>query len=965
MEAETSIKSIGNRYLLLKEIGEGGMGVVYQARDRLTGREVALKRVHANLEAFNLEDTVQVEDFRLALAREFKLSASLRHPNIVDVLDYGFDDDQQPYFTMELLPEPSTIVDGAKPMSISERVGLIVQMLYALTYLHRRGIIHRDLKPANVLVSKERVKVLDFGLSMMHERSTPEDAADTTVGTLAYMAPEVLTGAMGGIPADLYAVGMLSYEMLAGKHPFNIDDPTYLINQILIDIPPMDELDVSLELAAVIIKLVQKDPMDRYQTAIETVDALQSTIDVPKLTETAAIRESFLQAARFVGREQEMSLLTASLNSAIKGAGTTWLIAGESGVGKSRIIDELRTQAMVNGAIVIRGQAVAVGSRPYEMWLTALRWVCLMDEYLTENDFGLLKSFVPDADNLILRDISDVPVASLSAEEMQSQMLQLFERVLRQSNRPVMMLFEDIQWAGSESLQALTQWTGMVKNLPILVVGSYRDDEKPDLHQAFSDTQVMKLGRLDNDGIAELSAAMLGEAGRTPQVVDLLRRESEGNVFFVVEVVRALAEEVGNLEEIGRMTLPARVFAGGVQTVLQRRLVRLDEDSKQLLRYAAVMGRELQLDILTKIMPDMNMQVWAANCINASVLEVDEEVYQFAHDKLRIGLLEMIDADERRQFHKKVAETLESHYGDDSTWVNALAHHWGSAGDIAKEERYVTVAGEQSLKIGAYREAVAYFHRAMSLVEKLDIEENYKKRKYIHLNQRSGDAHLGFADYETARRLYEESLKLCEELADNVAIAVSLGHIGNVDFATDNFEDAKKRFERALSLYRDAKNQAGVARTLSRLGDIAYETGEQDRARTLYQESLQISREIGQDWGMAGASRTQSGTSESTGTSIDNLTALLAVAHQKNDTGAALNTLIRLSRAYIKVGHDATALELLASILHFEETPDELLDDVESMIYSLQERLDKSIADKAWESGKNLTLKEVLEKLVS
>ena len=964
-ETNTSVKRISNRYLLLKEIGAGGMGVVYQAKDRLTGREIALKRVITDLESLNLENTVQLDDFRLALAREFKLSASLRHPNIVDVLDYGFEDDQQPYFTMELLESPKTILEAAKSLTQDERVGLIIQMLYALTYLHRRGIVHRDLKPANVLVTDGRVKVLDFGLSMMHERNTPEDASDSTVGTLAYMAPEVLTGSMGGIAGDLYAVGMMAYEMLAGKHPFNVDDPAFLINQILIDVPPLDELDVSLQLASVIIKLVQKDPQDRYQTAIETIEALQSSANVPRIAETGAIRESFLQAARFVGREQEMERLNTSLNQAIKGESKSWLIAGESGVGKSRIIDELRTQAMVNGAIVMRGQAVDVGSRPYEMWLTALRWLCMMDEHLTDNDIALLKRFVPDADNLILRDISSIPAASLSADEIQTQMLLLFDRVLRLANRPVMMLFEDIQWAGSESLQALTQWTTMVKNLPILIVASYRDDEHPDLHQQFPTIELMKLGRLDNEGIAALSAAMLGEAGRTPQVVDLLRRESEGNVFFVVEVVRALAEEVGNLEEIGRMTLPARVFAGGVQKVLQRRLRQLDDNSNTLLRYAAIMGRELQLDILAMIMPEMDIQNWTANCINAAVLEVDNEIYQFAHDKLRVGLVEMTGEDEQRSFHKKIAEKLEALHGDDSSRVNALAHHWGKAGNVTKEERYVTFAGEESLKIGAYNEAVIHFNRAKSLVEQLNLDENLKKRKYIHLNQRSGEAHLGFADYDTARSLYTESLTLCEALGDDVAIAVSLGHLGNVEFALDQFDNSRALYERALNLYRKANNQAGIARTTSRLGDIAYESGEQAKAKELYQESLKISREIGEDWGMAGASRNQKIASESTGTSIDNLTALLQIAHQREDTVTMLSTLVRLSRAYIKNGDDAVALELLASILHFDETPDDTLDDAEQMVYNLQEKLEKPESEKAWEAGKGRKLHEVVEKILN
>ena len=115
---------------------------------------------------------------------------------------------------MGLLHNTQTIVDATQSLTISERLEYIVQMLYALSYLHRRGIIHRDLKPANVLVENGRVKVLDFGLSVMHERNAPEAVADTTAGTLAYIAPEILTGSVGSISADLYAVGMMELRFL-------------------------------------------------------------------------------------------------------------------------------------------------------------------------------------------------------------------------------------------------------------------------------------------------------------------------------------------------------------------------------------------------------------------------------------------------------------------------------------------------------------------------------------------------------------------------------------------------------------------------------------------------------------------------------------------------------------------------------------------------------------------------------
>src|SRR5579859_3076052 len=154
---------VSSRYEIVAEIGHGGMGVVYRTLDRLSGQMVALKKVNALYD--QLEDTRDSVDFRIALAQEFKTLASLRHPNIISVLDYGFDRSRQPYFTMELLETAPTILRAAEKVTLAQKIQLVLQMLQALAYLHRRGIIHRDLKPDNVLVADGTVKVLDFGLA--------------------------------------------------------------------------------------------------------------------------------------------------------------------------------------------------------------------------------------------------------------------------------------------------------------------------------------------------------------------------------------------------------------------------------------------------------------------------------------------------------------------------------------------------------------------------------------------------------------------------------------------------------------------------------------------------------------------------------------------------------------------------------------------------------------------------------
>src|SRR5258706_2933667 len=207
IERIISPTAIPSRYASLTLLGEGGMGAVYRAMDRLTAQPVALKRVEAPAEELLFSSQGFGPTQKLALANEFKILSSIRHPNIISVLDYGFEHDA-PYFTMNLLEQPIPITRSAQSDQLHVQVGLFLQLLQALTYLHRRKIIHRDLKPTNVLVTTDgQVKVLDFGMRLSQEYISRQQ--DFGLGTVAYTAPEILKGSPETVQSDLYAVGVM------------------------------------------------------------------------------------------------------------------------------------------------------------------------------------------------------------------------------------------------------------------------------------------------------------------------------------------------------------------------------------------------------------------------------------------------------------------------------------------------------------------------------------------------------------------------------------------------------------------------------------------------------------------------------------------------------------------------------------------------------------------------------------
>lgn len=750
---------IGNRYQLHDMIGRGGMGAVYRATDRLTGQIIALKRVTVPGEQLRFASIGASNDYRLALAQEFRTLASLRHPNIISVLDYGFHE-KQPYFTMDLLENPQTVTQYGRGLSSARKADLLMQILHALTYLHRRGIIHRDLKPDNVQVVGGQVRVLDFGLAVASEylkADKPDEADERVVGTLAYMAPEVLQGGQVSEAADLYAVGVIAYELFAGEHPFAIDDVTRLLQDIITTVPDVAALDLSEDLQTTVGRLLAKAPEDRFPSASAVIPALAAAVGGQGAQDSVTLRESFLQAAKFVGRDQEMRQLTDALAQAKAGQGSGWLVSGESGVGKSRLLNELAVQALVDGMVVLRGQAITEESSPYRLWGEALRRLALSTD-LSDLEASVIKVVVPDIARVLGREVADAPEIDPGAA--QKRLLTVVEDILRRQQQPTLIILEDLQWAvmnETESLALLLRLAPVLPELPILLIASYRDDERPDLHLDFPQMQRLLLKRLSREQVEALSLSILGEdVGHKDALVDLLQRETEGNIFFIVEVIRALAEEAGTLEDIGHRTLPAQVFSGGMKTVIERRLMRLPIYARPLVELAAVAGRQLDLTLLKALDPLHDLDRWLGACADAAVIEVEGNAWRFTHDKLREAVRAGLTADRRRALHEQVALGLEQVYPGSQALLATLAQHWGEAGNTKKEAHYAALAGEQVLSAGAYQSAIPLLRRALDLAAQVGTSPD----RLAYLTFLLGEANWGAGDIVGCTTHLEQALRI-------------------------------------------------------------------------------------------------------------------------------------------------------------------------------------------------------------
>lgn len=271
---------LGNRYEILRKIGDGGMAFVYQAKDKLLNRIVAVKVLRP--------EYVDDEEFLVKFKREAEAVASLSHPNIVNVYDVG-EDGKVHYIVMEYVDGQNLkeIIQNEGRLEVYTALDITKQIAKALGEAHRNGIIHRDIKPHNILISKDArlVKVADFGIAKEAGNLTMTNFG-TVMGSVHYISPEQANGKHPTSRVDLYSLGIVLYEMIVGKVPFTDENPvSILLKHVKDEISFEDTGDVVVpkSIRTLIYRLTRKDPDQRYQTAeelIQDIEYIEKNIDL-------------------------------------------------------------------------------------------------------------------------------------------------------------------------------------------------------------------------------------------------------------------------------------------------------------------------------------------------------------------------------------------------------------------------------------------------------------------------------------------------------------------------------------------------------------------------------------------------------------------------------------------------------------------------------------------------------------
>ena len=868
---------LAQRYRIEAKLGEGGMGVVYRAHDTLLDRPVAIKTLSPHL--------LGNEGLK-RLLREAQSAAKLTHPNIVAVHDV-IEDDSTRLIVMEYVAG-QTLRDRI-PLSWPQAVEIAGQVCRALQYAHTSGIVHRDIKPENIVITPDgTAKVMDFGLARSEGRSRVTQTG-LIVGTVAYMAPEQALSGQTDARSDLYSLGCVMYEMVTGRPPFQADDPISVIS-MHINVPAVaprfHNAEIPPALDSIVLRLLAKDPTQRYASAEELariLDTALAPVEVPQ--EAAAVIEAqpaapslleMMARGRLVNREQELAALKGSLDSMLSGRGQAVLVAGEPGIGKTRLAQELLVFARLRGCLTATGRCYEqeVGI-PYLPVAEALRSLVreISDEHLetliTRHAAELVK-LVPELTQRI-RDLQPSPPLDPDQER-----LRLFEHVtsflsITSRTRPIVVLLDDLHWADAATLQLLRYVSRNIRSDRILLVGTYRDVELDRAHPLAAVLRELNrerlytrilVRRLNPEHVGQMIRAIL----QTPNPVsdefrDLIYRETEGNPFFVEEVLKHLVE-VGALyiEEgrWGRKKIHEIDVPQSVREVIGRRLERLSSDCVEILTVASVIGREFQYEVLkAAIEPDGKpgeSRVDAGRLLDLleegleSQLITEERTeegvrYNFVHALVRETLYDSLSLRRKIMFHESIGEALERVYADAlDPHAADLAYHFSQVGRSQADRaiRYSIMAADAAARIYAYDEAIAHYRTALDLLPPQDASRT-------EIREKIGTTLNNQGKYTEAARILEEVAREYANRGHTTAVIRASLVLAGAYRQTPDPDRALEWASKAAEAASAIDDRKGAARASARMADALWLKGAYEEAAAHARRAYEMAEAAGDE----------------------------------------------------------------------------------------------------------------------
>lgn len=831
-------------YVLLEKIHEGSDVLLYRGQQKSNHASVVIKLPRSEYPTARA---------LLTLRHEYALIRGLPSEGVIKAIGLESHGHGLALVMEDMGGVPMSDAIRSPKLDFATKVRLALALTDAVAHVHDHGVIHKDIKPGNVLINLTtgRVALIDFGLATYLSQETNHDVRPGSIeGTLAYIAPEQ-TGRMNrsvDARADLYSLGVTMYELFTGALPFLATEPLDLVHSHIAR-PPIDPREVmpSLprQIAAIVLKLLAKDPEERYQSALGLKADLELCL---RQWAAAAAIDPFVLGEhdynaelripqKLYGRDAEVASLVGTFERVPQGRASLLLVSGYSGIGKSALVHELHKPIARRGGFFISGKFDQFDrSVPFAPITHALRE--LMKMLLTERDeilarwrdelrdalganAGVLTPLVPELELVIG---AQPPVPELGPAEAQNRfglVFQSFFRVFTTGNRPLVLFLDDLQWADLASQKLLQILMTDPQRGHLLVVGAYRDNEVTASHPL-----VGALHELEAAGvtISRVILGPLGQADVTALVADTLHcslddaaplarfvlEKTQGNPFFLTQFLRSLSRDgVIRFESSARAwrwdldAVASAVATDNVVEFMAQKLARFAPATRRALAVAACLGDRFQLNTLASIdgLPaaDTASSLWEV--LQEGLIIPQDTGYRFFHGAAQ------------------GQEPLDSSMGEFDVSYKFVHDRVRQAADhtLSDEERAAI-----HLKIGRYLKPDAddrgaetnLFDRVRHLnAGAFLIEDAVERRALAALNLRAGQKAKAATAHQAARDFLEAGVALLSlgSWEEHYSLTYEL-HVESFEceYLCRNYERADSLYAQLLSCTSEVLDRARV-----------------------------------------------------------------------------------------------------------------------------------------------------------
>jgi len=804
-------------YEIVSQIGAGGMGEVYRAADTRLSRRVALKIIgpqwSGNREA------------RLRFEREARAISALSHPHVCTLYDIG-EQGEIGYLVMEFV-DGQTLRDrlDSGPTPLDELLRYATQIADALEIAHAHGITHRDLKPSNVMItSRGAVKILDFGLAKLEELPAGDNEVTdvptrpgVAIGTARYMSPEQMGADPVGTPSDIFSFGILLYEAITGRHPFESDRHAGMLKAMLTAEPVRPSIlrpGLPAALDDLLLGMLARDPFLR-PTAADLRGALLHVAVAPgPAAEGRPIRH-------LVGREHEQKELLAILGHE---TGSIISITGEAGMGKTTLVEKcLALFAAPSGAAMATGRCSErlAGSEAYLPFLEALS-----DFLRKDNSLGRSLKLLAPAWFRLVSPAPDsapdaTPILSATQERLKRELATFFDAVTK--NRPAVLFLDDVHWADNSTVDMIAYLATQLAARRLFIIATARQSElllqKHPFLQLTRDLQ--SRGRLHQIALHFLTwediqryVRLEFPANRFPEDFQrMVFEKTEGSPLFMVDLLRYLRDEgvLAQRDSVWEATHDVtdieREIPMSVRSMIERKIDQLNDAERRILVAASVEGAEFDSAIVAK---SLDSDAAETEEVLARLDRVHEFIhalgeqehpdgtptvrYRFVHVLYQNSLYASLGPARKAALSGKVAKALRDASLDKTAAIALqLAVLFETARDFSRAADFFLQAAEQARRLFANQEVILLVERGLIAAGRL--ETSARAIRVSRFNELLGEVLTLIGRHEDAQCAFAEALEVTT--GDALASARILRKAANVSVVQRIYPKAAESFARA------------------------------------------------------------------------------------------------------------------------------------------------------------------------